>query len=63
MSDKGYSTTTLWGIHGGKTGDADSIFLKKNQIALGCDEVGNLYNLKSDNKKKKQQIKALNSSS
>ena len=26
---------TVWGIHGGKTGDADSIFLRKNQVALG----------------------------
>ncbi|HET8563923.1 MAG TPA: hypothetical protein VFM35_08645, partial [Candidatus Binatia bacterium] len=25
---------TIWGIHAGKTGDADSLFLKKNYIAL-----------------------------
>lgn len=33
---------TLWGIHGGKTGDADSIFLKKNRIAIGWEKMGDL---------------------
>jgi len=32
----------IWGIHGGRTGDADSLFLTKNCIALGWDEVGDL---------------------
>ena len=27
---------TVWGIHAGRTGDADSLFLKKNVIALGA---------------------------
>ena len=26
--------TMVWGIHGGKTGDADSLFLKKNRYSL-----------------------------
>ena len=26
---------TIWGIHGGKTGDADSLFLKKSYVAIG----------------------------
>jgi hypothetical protein len=32
------STTTtegsIWGIHGGRTGDADTLFLKSNYVAL-----------------------------
>ena len=32
----------LWAIHGGKTGDADNIFLKHNVIALGWVEMGDL---------------------
>lgn len=42
MTTKDYSTATLWGIHGGRTGDADGIFLKKNQVALGWDAMGDL---------------------
>ena len=40
--------TTLWGIHGGKTGDADSLFLKHGVVALGWDEVGSLAGLPGD---------------
>jgi restriction system protein len=32
----------LWGIHAGKTGDADALFLKKNVIAIGWDAMGDL---------------------
>lgn len=46
MSTKDYGSSTIWGIHGGKTGDADNIFLKKNQIALGWDKLGDLGELK-----------------
>ncbi len=28
------SEKTVWGIHAGKTGDADSLFIKKNIVAL-----------------------------
>jgi restriction system protein len=42
MNAKDYSTATLWGIHGGRTGDADGIFLKKNQVALGWEALGDL---------------------
>ena len=42
MTTKDYSSATLWGIHGGRTGDADGIFLKKNQVALGWDAMGDL---------------------
>jgi len=33
---------TLWGIHAGRTGDADTLFLKKNRIAIGWAEMGDL---------------------
>jgi hypothetical protein len=29
------SDTNLWGIHVGKTGDTDTLFLKKSCIAVG----------------------------
>lgn len=32
----------FWGIHAGQTGDADSLFLEKNSIAIGWHEMGNL---------------------
>ncbi|HWD40537.1 MAG TPA: restriction endonuclease [Fimbriimonas sp.] len=33
---------TIWGLHGGKTGDADSLFLKRNFIAIGWAKVRDL---------------------
>jgi len=42
MKEKDSTDRTLWGIHGGRTGDADPIFLKKNQAALGWVPMGNL---------------------
>lgn len=39
---------TLWGIHGGKTGDADNLFLKHNVIALGWVEMGDMSKLAAD---------------
>jgi restriction system protein len=39
---------TLWGIHAGRTGDADALFLKKNVIAVGWDRLGDLSKLGSD---------------
>lgn len=41
-------THTLWGIHGGKTGDADSLFLKHGAVALGWPQVGDLSALPDD---------------
>ncbi len=32
----------LWGIHGGRTGDANSLFLEKNVIAVGWAAAGDL---------------------
>ena len=40
--------TTLWGVHGGRTGDADTLFLKGNCIALGWHEMGDLSLLNPD---------------
>lgn len=45
MSNK---ETTVWGIHAGRTGDADELFLKKNVIALGWEKVGDLSALKAN---------------
>jgi restriction system protein len=39
---------TVWGIHAGKTGDAEPLFLKKNVIALGWDQMGDLSTIKAD---------------
>lgn len=32
----------LWGIHAGRTGDADALFLKKHRVALGWPAMGDL---------------------
>ncbi len=45
MTAKDYSSATLWGIHGGRTGDADGIFLNGHQVALGWDEMPDLSTL------------------
>jgi restriction system protein len=39
------STTPIWGIHAGKTGDAASLFLSKNCVALGWHSMGDLSKL------------------
>jgi hypothetical protein len=36
------SAACIWGIHGGKTGDADSLFLKQNCVAIGWAKMGDL---------------------
>lgn len=43
-----FTDNALWGIHGGKTGDADSLFLKKNCVALGWAKIGNLSAIAAD---------------
>jgi restriction system protein len=44
----------IWGIHAGKTGDADKLFMSQNVIAVGWQEVGDLGTLhgREDFKKK-----------
>lgn len=41
---------TCWGIHAGKTGDADSLFLNKKDscVAIGWDEMGDLSKIPDD---------------
>lgn len=39
---------TLWGIHGGKAGEADTLFVKKNVVALGFVEMGDPTALPAD---------------
>jgi restriction system protein len=41
------TTTPIWGIHAGKTGDAASLFLSKNCVALGWLSIGDLSKLAS----------------
>lgn len=48
----------LWGIHAGKTGDAESLFLKQKHIALGWEKVGNLSLLKPDREAFKAKVAA-----
>jgi len=38
---------TIWGIHAGKSGDAEALFLKKNHIAIGWAEMGDLSQYKA----------------
>ncbi|HEX4084168.1 MAG TPA: restriction endonuclease [Chthoniobacteraceae bacterium] len=38
----------IWGIHAGKTGDADTLFLKQNVVALGWAAMGDLSKLPSN---------------
>ena len=40
--------TTVWGIHAGRTGDAESLFLKKDVIAIGWEKIGDLSKLKAN---------------
>lgn len=37
----------IWGIHAGKTGDADNLFSQKKRIAIGWAKVGDLSNMKT----------------
>jgi restriction system protein len=38
-------TSTIWGIHAGRTGDAERLFLENNVIGLGWDRFGDLTSL------------------
>jgi len=39
---------TIWGIHAGRTGDADSLFLQEGQVAIGWHKMGDLSTLQPD---------------
>lgn len=47
---------TIWGIHAGKTGDADTLFLKHNLVALGWTQMGDLSALKADRESFKSRM-------
>jgi restriction system protein len=46
----------FWGIHAGKTGDADTLFLKRGCVAVGWSKVGDLSALKPDRDAFKSRI-------
>jgi len=46
---------TVWGIHAGKNGEASSLFMKKNMVALGWSKIGDLSQFK-DRETLKAQI-------
>jgi len=50
------SDITIWGIHAGKTGDADTLFLKKHLIGLGWTKVGDLSSLPADREAFKARV-------
>ena len=39
------SESTIWGVHGGKRGDADTLFLRKGFVALGWPKMEDLSKL------------------
>jgi restriction system protein len=47
---------TVWGIHAGRTGEADELFLKKNRIAVGWVKVGDLSTVKGDREALKAKL-------
>jgi len=47
---------TIWGIHAGKTGDADTLFLKKKFVGVGWPKCGNLGNLPPDREAFKELV-------
>ena len=49
---------TIWGIHAGRTGSADSLFLKHGVVALGWDKMGDLKVLPPTREAFKQRYSA-----
>ena len=47
---------TIWGIHAGRTGDADRLFLEGNLIALGWDRMGDLEQFEPSREAFKSQV-------
>lgn len=47
---------TIWGIHAGKTGDAESLFLKRNNIAIGWSRIGDLSKLSANKEAFKEAV-------
>ncbi len=46
----------VWGIHAGKTGDAHTLFIERNVIALGWAEMGDLSKIKGDREAFKEAV-------
>ena len=46
----------IWGIHAGATGDADTLFLQKNCIALGWPDMGDLGQIQNDKNAFQQRL-------
>lgn len=46
----------FWGIHAGRTGDADTLFLETNCIAIGWARMGNLSGIKADRESFKSKV-------
>lgn len=51
--------TAFWGIHAGRTGDADTLFLEKNCIAIGWTRMGDLSGIKPDRESFKAKVAAV----
>jgi restriction system protein len=51
------TNSSLWGIHAGKAGDADNLFLTQNVIALGWVAVGDLSKLPPDREAFKARVR------
>jgi len=49
--------TIIWGIHAGKSGDAASLFLKQDCVALGWQTIGDLSKLAPDRDAFKEAVK------
>lgn len=47
---------TVWGIHAGNEGQASSLFIKKNVIAIGWHEMGDLSEIKSEREDFKARV-------
>ncbi len=47
---------TIWGIHAGRLGDADSLFLKRGVIAIGWDEMGDVSSIGADREALKERL-------
>ncbi len=50
------SERTLWGIHAGRLGEADSLFLRKKVIAVGWHEMGDVSKIGNDREALKAKI-------
>ena len=50
------SESIIWGIHAGKTGDADELFLKKNCIGLGWTKIHDLSKIQADREAFKEYV-------